>query len=234
MGESWTLEVGVFPFALFLWCCKLVCEIWLQNKLVASHRKQKCYFRSYNCFISWNLFFFLPVCILSGWRLGRWWRAALWAPHSSSGLHGILQGSSHPPAEPQLWWISTLHGCRKGCLWWCEITFAPLNTLFKMKTIEMHFKIKLTTARMLPWNEKFGVISKHLSSPVDVSFFYCCRCMTLMMAWKHLTSCHMTVRHWWLGTFMEKLPSLTGAHQGNVLLLMSGSFNLFVFFFHKE
>lgn len=92
------------------------------------------------------LYFFLHVCIPSGWGLARWRCAALWAPHSPSGLHGILQGSSHPPAEPQLWRISTLHGCREGRLWWCEISFVALNVLLKIHIVIQSIPIHQLTS----------------------------------------------------------------------------------------
>lgn len=72
-------------------------------------------------------------------------------------------------------------------------------------------------------------------------FFF--RCMILKMAWKHLRSCHMTALRLWLGTGMEKSPSLIGVLQGKtctvlkqrVFLMMSLVLTtIFLFVFLKE
>lgn len=74
---------------------------------------------------TWSLVTRYNGCVLSapGRWLGQWWRPALRASHSSSWLYGVLQDSCHTAAEPQLWWISALHGCREGRLWWCKTLF---------------------------------------------------------------------------------------------------------------
>lgn len=74
----------------------------------------------------------LRFCVYfpTGWRLGGRRRAAVPASHSPSGLLGVLQGSPHPPAEPQLWWISALHGCGEGPVWRCEIPFGSIQYTF--------------------------------------------------------------------------------------------------------